>query len=231
MQDDTLGVSVCGFKSKKMNNFLNTRTKIMGLQFGSEKCEKMHIGKKHVNSDICVDSEVDVWEDKLVVNENGQHFLIDKHIGKEKMKNVSFKKYLGQVIQSNGKNDLNIKDKTDKAVGNVSKIKNALCERPYGRHSFKAALLMRQAMLLGGLLTNAESWNHLTEANITKLTMPDTMLQRFLLSTTGNPSKVFMCLELGVIPVKYVIITKRINFLHYILKENMTSTLRQVYEM
>ena len=35
---------------------------------------------------------------------------------------------------------------------------------------------MRQAMLLGGLLTNAESWNHLTEENITKLTMPDTML-------------------------------------------------------
>ena len=59
MQDDTLGVSVCGFKSRKMNNFLNTRTNIMGLQFGSDKCEKMHIGKRHVNTNICVDSEVD----------------------------------------------------------------------------------------------------------------------------------------------------------------------------
>ena len=56
------------------------------------------------------------------------------------------------------------------------------------------------------------------------------MLQRYLLSTTGNPSKVFMCSELGDIPVKYVIMTKRINFLHYILNENMTSTLRLVYE-
>ena len=131
------------------------------MQIGSEKSEKMHIGKKHVNSDICVDSEVDVWEDKLVVNENGKKILIDKHIGKEKMKTLSFKKYLGQVIQSNGKNDLNIKGKTDKVVGNMSKIKNALCERPYRRRYFKAALLMCQAMLLGGLLTNAESWNHL----------------------------------------------------------------------
>ena len=56
------------------------------------------------------------------------------------------------------------------------------------------------------------------------------MLQRYLLSTTGNPSKVFMCSELGDIPVKYVIMTKRINFLHYILNESMTSTLRLVYE-
>ena len=48
MQDDTLGISVCGYKSRKMNNFLNTRTQIMGLQFGSEKCEKLHIGKKNM---------------------------------------------------------------------------------------------------------------------------------------------------------------------------------------
>ena len=70
MQDDTLCVSVCGFKSKKMNNFLNTRTKIMGLQFGSQKCEKMHIGKKHFNYDICVDFEVDIWKEQLVCEES-----------------------------------------------------------------------------------------------------------------------------------------------------------------
>ena len=31
-------------------------------------------------------------------------------------------------------------------------------------------------------------------------------------------------------PVKYVISTKRINLLNFILKENMTSTLKQVYK-
>ena len=48
MQDDTLGISECGFKSKQMNNFLNTRTNIMKLQFGSDKCEKVHIGRKKI---------------------------------------------------------------------------------------------------------------------------------------------------------------------------------------
>ena len=183
-----------------------------------------------MNKYNCTDFEVDIWKDHLVQKENGVKVLDDKHMGKEKMKAVLSKKYLGQIIQNNGRNDQNIKDKTDKAVGNVSKITNALSERPYGKHAYKAALLMRQAMLLGGLLSNAETLTHLTESDITKLTMPDTLLHRALLSTSGNPSKVFMCLELGIIPVKYVLISKRLNFLHYILSENISSILRKVYD-
>ena len=36
MQDDTLGVAQCGFKGRKMNNFLYTKTNIMGLQFENQ---------------------------------------------------------------------------------------------------------------------------------------------------------------------------------------------------
>ena len=81
------------------------------------------------------------------------------------------------------------------------KHQNAINERLYGKHSIKAALLMRQALLIGGLLSNAETWINLTEMNISKLTLLDTALQRALLSSSGNPSRVSMCLELGVIPV------------------------------
>ena len=57
-----------------------------------------------------------------------------------------------------------------------------------------AALLIRQGLMLGGILTNAEAWINITEADTKILTMSDTMLQRKLLSTSGNPSKVFMSL-------------------------------------
>ena len=39
-----------------------------------------------------------------------------------------------------------------------------------------------------------------------------------------------MSLELGIIPVSFVIMEKRLNFLKYILEESMSSMLRQVYE-
>ena len=41
-----------------MNNVLNNRTNIMGLQFGKDKCIKMHIEKRH-NKDMCVECKVD----------------------------------------------------------------------------------------------------------------------------------------------------------------------------
>ena len=230
MQDDTMGISVCGYKSRKMNNFMNTRTNLMSLQFGRDKCEKMHIGKKR-NMDLCAEFEVDAWEEEIVTNEQGEHELVDTYVGKENMKTVSEKKYLGDIIQNYGKNTKNIKAKTDKGVGNVNKIVSSLHERPYGKHTYKAALLMRQGMLVGSMLTNAEAWINITEKDIENLTTPDTILQREILVTSGNPAKVFMYLELGITPVKFVIKAKRLNFLNYILKEHTDSMLRQTFDV
>ena len=88
MQDDTLGISKCGFQARKMNNFLNTRSNIMSLQFGRDKCEKMHIGKTR-NTDICVDFEVDAWVDEVISQENEDDKLQDIYIGKILISDVS----------------------------------------------------------------------------------------------------------------------------------------------
>ena len=43
-------------------------------------------------------------------------------------------------------------------------------------------------------------------------------------------AKFFLYLELGILPARYVIMKKRLNFLRYILKEDMGSMIQQVYE-
>ena len=50
----------------------------------------MHIGKRH-NIYLCPDLKIDVW-DEVVENQDGKHFLKDKHLGKEAMKKVLNKK-------------------------------------------------------------------------------------------------------------------------------------------
>ena len=85
MQDDTLSISACGIKTTQMNSFINTRTNIMGLQFGRDKCVKMHVGKKH-NTNICSNCKVDAWRDIVVTNEEGKEELRDQYIGEEEMK-------------------------------------------------------------------------------------------------------------------------------------------------
>ena len=91
----------------------------MNLQFEEDKCEKMHIGKTY-NSDICLEMSVDSWKETLVVNEKEDKHLEDIYVGKSVMKQVSEKKYLGDLISSDGKNKANIKERTNKAIGNVN---------------------------------------------------------------------------------------------------------------
>ena len=75
---------------------------------------------------------------------------------------------------------------------------------------------MRQGILPGGMLTNAENWRNGTEIDIHKLTTPDTIFHRDIVSTSGNPSKVFMSLVLGIITVKFVSMSKRAKMLNCI---------------
>ena len=93
MVDDTIGISNCGLDSVLMTAHLNAQTNIRKLQFGEDKCHKLHIG---ANTNVCCDNFVDTWyferkgEDissviELVDKEGGKHLLeivkSDKHLG------------------------------------------------------------------------------------------------------------------------------------------------------
>ena len=188
MQDDTLTISACGTKTQKMNNLINTCASMMGLQFGSYKCVKMHIGKNH-NADICGRGNVDAWVDVLSKTEKGEDMLEDRYIGKINMKTVDEKKYLGQIVSKDLKNDKNITDRINKSFGNVNKIVTTLNERPFGSYTFQAAKVMRNGILVGSMLNNSEAWMHLTQKNIEDLEKPDKVLKEKLFES--NASKVF----------------------------------------
>ena len=88
---------------------------------------------------------------------------------------------------------------------------------------------MREGLLLGGLLTNSESWINITNKDIKNLEKPDTILQRKALSARGNPCKVFTMLELGINPIRFILMKKRMLFLQYILQEDKNSMLHRVF--
>ena len=63
----------------------------------------MHIGNTH-NIDICSDLAVDAWSEELSDDANGRHIVNDKYEGKKVKESVNEKKYLGDLISSDGKN-------------------------------------------------------------------------------------------------------------------------------
>ena len=188
----------------------------------------MHIGKTQ-NKTICPTITIDLWGKEVTENKNGEKEIKDVYEGKQALSEVYEKQYLGDIIAEDGRNTTNIKERTNRGHGTINKIVNTLKERCYGKHHFKAAMLMRGAMLVGGMLSNAESWINVTQKDLENLEAPDIILQKKILSTKGNPSKCFIQLELVVIPIKFILKLKRINFLHYILTEDKNSMISQVY--
>ena len=63
--DDLFTISNCGFKTTMMNEYINTKTAMKKLQFGTTKCFKLHVGKT-CNKTICRDLFVDGWKVDLI---------------------------------------------------------------------------------------------------------------------------------------------------------------------
>ena len=60
MVDDLICISECGHKTAMMNAYIGFKTNSKKLQFGGDKCKKMHVG--HVTEDFkCQDLSLDKW--------------------------------------------------------------------------------------------------------------------------------------------------------------------------
>ena len=223
MVDDTLAVSECGYKSNMVNAFLNTKTNLKKLQFGTEKCYRMHVGRVS-NSDICPELKIEGWEVKQVNQINSEEMKMeDDYSGMCDMEPVEEEKYLGDIISNNGKNTKNIEARKNRGTGIVNQIMSILEDICFGKHHFVVAMVLRNALLISSLLTNAEAWYNLSTNEITELEKVDENLMRSVLQCPVSTPKEMLYLELGVSPIRSVIKSRRLNFLHYILNEDKKS--------
>ena len=134
MVDYLLTVSECGVDSVKINGYLNAKTNIKKLQFGGDKCHKIHIGKKkHLCPDLCVDN----WElRKKDKNKIGIRNMEDIFVGDFPMSEKNSAKYLGDYICSDGTNTKTIEDMKGKGQGATNKILSILDETCFGPFYF-----------------------------------------------------------------------------------------------
>ena len=63
MLDDLISISECGHQTAMVNSYIKLKTATKKLQFGTEKCKKMHIGKTKEEYK-CQNLFIDKWEEK-----------------------------------------------------------------------------------------------------------------------------------------------------------------------
>ena len=162
MVDDALSISECGYKTNMMNALINAKTNMKKLQYGVQKCFKMHVGKS-CYKEICSDLYVDGWKIKEASEvEIGNTKLIDEHDGLHEMKEVNNEKYLGDILSSDGNNANNISARQNRGQGVVNQIMSMLEGICFGKFYFEVAMTLRESLLVSSLLTNSESWYNLT---------------------------------------------------------------------
>ena len=146
------------------------------------------------------------------------------------MEKVLFDTYLGDIISSDGKNTRNVDSRVSKALGIIASIFDVLKHVLFGRHYFTIAFLMRNVMLINGILTNSEVWFGLTLGEIRKLEEVDKIFMRRLFRVAKTcPTEAFY-LESGCIPISYAIKARRLNYLHHLVTRNESEMLFKVFK-
>ena len=96
MVDDQICVSHCGLDSALATSHLNTQTNLKRLQFGPQKCMKLHIGRKCRS---CPELSIDTWKlEKSAEEIKSVVELVDVEGLKHIMEEVDSAKYLGDII-------------------------------------------------------------------------------------------------------------------------------------
>ena len=226
--DDQLIIANCGLDSALAAAHVNAMTNVKTLQFGSEKCVKMHVG---ADKKICPENLIDTW--KLEGSNDKVSSILDledTESHKHCMQPTSSWKYLGDVLESNGKNDMNINNRVQRGAGAIKQVIQMLEELTLGDYYFEGAIILRASLFLSSLISNSEAWVNLTKKNVTDLEKVDEQLLRKILSAHPKTPTELLYLELGAIPVRFTLMSRRINYLWYLIHDEEGSLLKNFFE-
>ena len=145
------------------------------------------------------------------------------------MKAVKSDTYLGDIISSDGKNTENIRNRVSKGIGIVTQIFNIMEAANFGEHYFEIALLLRDSMLINGILTNADVWYNLLKSEVKELEDVDKLLLRKLLNVPETTPEEAFFLELGILPIGIIIKARRVNYLHYLLTRDTSEMIAKFF--
>ena len=176
------------------------------LSLSDKKCNKIHVGSK--------------WEScqELKVHD-------------KKMHESKSEKYLGGTINSTGNQRATIQDRKQKGFGIVSQIVAIVKEAPLDKWRMKSGMLLRNSMLVNSILFNSEAWHGIVKNDEQVLSRVDESLLQALFSAHSKTPKEEFFLETGQIPIKYILASRRLNFLQTILKRSQSEITRKVYNV
>ena len=117
--------------------------------------------------------------------------------------------------------DKMVEKRANIGIGNSAQIMSLLKDISLGHHYFKIAKILREAILTNSMLFSSAAWYNLSEQNLRTLEQVDESLLRQILSAHSKTPIEALYLELGCIPIRFKLMARQVNYLHYLLFKNM----------
>ena len=124
----------------------------------------------------------------------------------------------------------NVIERKNKSNGIIKQIGTILEEICYGKFHFEVAVMLRDSLLLNGILTNSEAWYNVKVEEVEILERCDENLLRNIFEAPCTTPKCMLYLESGCKPIRFLIMTRRLMFLHYILNEDDQSLVSRFFQ-
>ena len=205
MVDDIIAINNCGVDSITVNGIVQGKVECKQLELGHAKCFQMHIRNK------------------------SKHLCPPLKVHGAQMNTTDSEKYLGNILSINGKIDQNINDRFAKGVGKTNEIISILQEVSFGPHYFETAKLFRNSILISSMLCSSEALLGITKAHIEKLEQADRIFFRRLFEVPRSTAIESFYLELSVVPVRFLLVCRRLNFYWNILQKGEEELVRKVF--
>ena len=203
MVDDIAAVNRCnsteGLESNVKTDSFILRKK-MECQVGEGKCQYVHCGADKCRSAYKVDNET--------------------------ISQATMYKYLGDQV-SNIWDNLYTK-RWEKAQGYSATCLAMSTEMSLGYQVYSIAKMLHMSIFVNGTLTNMETWPHCTEKRIEIFErVEQTFFRKVLRAHSKTPIEAIY-LELGVVPLRFQLMKRRIMYLHTIMQRDDSEITKQV---
>ena len=138
-------------------------------------------------------------------------------------------KYLGDVIHEDGRPRATILERVNRGWAICGQIFGFLKDIPIGNLRVQIGLELRKSWLINGILYNSEIWHGLKETDIANFIIIDQYLIRGLLNSHSKTPIEHLYLETSALPIKYIIMSRRLIYLKEILDRPDTEIVKKIY--
>ena len=188
----------------------------------------MHVSKSSPDI-LCPDLHVGSWCTEVITDQiTGKSSLSESYKGLVKMKVKTEQVYLGDLVSSDGTHTKKVQNRSNKAIGTINQIMSILEATYFGKYYFEVAVILRQSLFLSSILLNSEAWINYTEKDVRILEQCDENLLTKILGCDYKSSNTFKYLELGIVPIRFEIMKRKLSFLKYLLNQEEKSMVYQV---